>query len=117
MQCPDCDAKDQVTIAGKTFCANCGTPTPSSSQAAPTSSGNQNSSNTNVTQPDTTQITPPASLPTAPIMPTLQSNPALATNPVTNPNQNTFSRFQTPVALPNQPTSQPVATTPHSTTT
>lgn len=26
MQCQSCDAKDQVTIAGKTFCANCGTP-------------------------------------------------------------------------------------------
>lgn len=25
-QCPDCEAKDRVMIAGKVFCANCGTP-------------------------------------------------------------------------------------------
>lgn len=33
MQCQSCDAKDQVTIAGKTFCANCGTPANESSGA------------------------------------------------------------------------------------
>ena len=30
VQCPDCESKDRITIAGKVFCANCGTPwTPS----------------------------------------------------------------------------------------
>ena len=26
VKCPDCEAKDRITIAGKVFCANCGTP-------------------------------------------------------------------------------------------
>lgn len=44
MQCQECDAKDQVTIAGKTFCANCGTPnaTPIAAAVQPNTQPNNN---------------------------------------------------------------------------
>lgn len=34
VQCPDCESKDRITIAGKIFCANCGTPWVGSKQSS-----------------------------------------------------------------------------------
>ncbi len=56
MQCQDCDAKDQVTIAGKTFCANCGTPTLIQNPSTTGSSQTAPATNPGAVQPDPQQV-------------------------------------------------------------
>jgi len=104
MECSSCAAKDQITIAGKTFCAQCGTPVsdtkPSTnSQAVPAASQPA------ILPSETAQPIPQQILPTtaisdpvlAPSTPT-EIQPAVASNQTTAPVQAmpSFSSSATP---------------------
>lgn len=86
MQCPNCDAKDQVTIAGKTFCASCGTL---------------------ADQPKTDQPTPTQAVQSSPSQQAPQSHQAKIQDEIKQPIGN-ISRFQTPV----RPAVEPASPTP-----
>lgn len=105
MQCPNCDTKDQVTIAGKTFCANCGTLAPDASQSGSSvnpQTPNQNPITATTALPSTAQAPQVAPVPQA--ASTVQPAQAGSTD-ITAPAS--FARFQTPAN-----TAQPVAPMP-----
>lgn len=90
MQCPNCDAKDQVTIAGKTFCASCGTL---------------------ADQPNTQQATSTQAVQSRPNLETPQS-PQPTNREEVNLATGNISRFQTPTQPVVEP-ARPVQTEPN----
>ncbi len=106
-QCPNCDAKDQITIAGKTFCANCGTPLNAS--AVPADTKSTVASATPATPAPTVGVpvattTPPAAEPTV-------VNP---TSPLASLNQSTSAPagVASPLSPPSPEPAMPPAQSP-----
>lgn len=96
MQCPDCDAKDLVTIAGKTFCANCGTPAPNTTSSPGSTEVNTDTANS-VVQPNTATsqdvVTPASVVPNTPTAPAEPTQP-VAADPSPSAQPSGISRFQ-----------------------
>ena len=71
VQCPDCEEKDKIVIAGKVFCANCGTPWQPS-----------NSANDKVEGGDTQKTPPVLSTPKKVPIPPTASKPSAQSTPM-----------------------------------
>ncbi len=82
-QCQNCDSSDQVTIAGKSFCANCGSeaqanttnPNPTTAIADPVVIPADNKPTTPLASPSTDPIAPISSTTTEPVKPTTPATP------------------------------------------
>ncbi len=106
MQCPNCDTKDQITIAGKTFCANCGTPASDTAQATASSAKTDETANSQaqelVVAPQPTPLSAEPSQ--QPAVQPVTSSDTTTDNPVLQPETLPQSVPDTVILSPPEPT-------------
>lgn len=103
-QCSNCEAKDQITIAGKTFCANCG------NQLDEKQTAKASTVKTDDIAPDLAPQKPVASIPDSPGAST-PVTPAPHANPTAQPRPEPLAN-PTPIAQPSPIPADPIAPAP-----